>query len=184
MSITTAGEVSGGDGDSVATRSTRAFRTVELDGVTGATRPSRCDQCRRELSVRLCRSQYSAAVVHSPARPPLASSKSPRLPSAASCAANLLVLKVVAYNLETLVLGVSRLDVDWVLGPSARWGLYAFDLEVNRVLTDEERQHVRTVVELMKPSHTHFVQIVEPVAPVPDGRWVLGEDDLGTRVLA
>jgi hypothetical protein len=30
----------------------------------------------------------------------------------------------------------------------------------------------------------HFVMIIEPVAPVPDGRWVLGEDDLGTRVLA
>jgi hypothetical protein len=66
---------------------------------------------------------------------------------------------------------------------SAGWGLYAFDLEVSRVLTDEERQHVRTVVELMKPAQTHFVQIVEPVAPVPDGRWVLGDDDLGERVL-
>jgi phage tail-like protein len=91
--------------------------------------------------------------------------------------------RVVAYNGETLVLGVSRLNLDWVLGPSARWGLYAFDLEVNRVLTDEEREHVRTVVELMKPAHTHFVAIVEPVAPVPDGRWVLGEDDLGARVI-
>jgi phage tail-like protein len=92
--------------------------------------------------------------------------------------------RVIAYNAETLVLGVSRLDVDWVLGPSGRWGLYAFDLEVNRVLTDEEREHVLAVVELMRPAHTHLVQIVEPVAPVPDGRWVLGEDDLGTRVLA
>jgi hypothetical protein len=92
--------------------------------------------------------------------------------------------KVVAYNAEPLELGVSRLSVDWVLGPSARWGLYAFDLEVNRVLTEEERKHVRAVVDLMKPAHTHFVQIVEPVAPVPDGWWVLGEDDLGMRVLA
>jgi hypothetical protein len=92
--------------------------------------------------------------------------------------------KVVAYNAEALVLGVSPLDVDWLLGPSVRWGLYAFDLEINRVLTEEERQHVRTVVELMKPSHTHFVAIVEPVAPVPDGRWVLGENELGTKVLA
>jgi hypothetical protein len=40
------------------------------------------------------------------------------------------------------------------------------------------------VVELMKPAHTHLVAIVEPAAPAPDGRWVLGEDDLGTRVLA
>lgn len=50
------------------------------------------------------------------------------------------------------------------------------------MLTEEEREQVRTVVELMKPGHTHFVAIQEPVAPVPDGRWVLGEDDLGTRV--
>jgi hypothetical protein len=90
----------------------------------------------------------------------------------------------VAYNAEALVLGVSRLDVDWVLGPSTRWGLYAFDLEVSRVLTEEERQHTRVVVELMKPAHTHFVAIVEPVAPVPDGRWVLGENELGAKVLA
>jgi hypothetical protein len=92
--------------------------------------------------------------------------------------------RAVAYNAETLELGVSRLDVDWVLGPSARWGLYAFDLEVNRVLTGEERGHVRAVVELMKPAHIHLVAIVEPLPPVADGRWVLGEDDLGTRVLA
>jgi phage tail-like protein len=92
--------------------------------------------------------------------------------------------RVVAYNAETLILGVSRLEVDWVLGPSARWGLYAFDLEVNRVLTADERRQVRAVVELMKPAHTHFVSIVEPTTPVPDGRWVLGVDDLGTRVIA
>lgn len=52
------------------------------------------------------------------------------------------------------------------------------------MLTDEERKQVRTVVELMKPSYTHFVQIVEPVAPEPDGRWVLGGGELGTHVLA
>jgi hypothetical protein len=90
---------------------------------------------------------------------------------------------VVAYNAETLILGVSRLDLDWVLGPSARWGLYAFDLEVNRVLTVDERRQVRAVVELMKPAHTHFASIVEPTTAMPDGRWVIGVDDLGTRVI-
>jgi len=86
---------------------------------------------------------------------------------------------VVAYNAETLVLGVSRLDIDWVLGPSARWGRYAFDLEVNRVLTDEERRQVRLVVNLLRPAHTHFVLILEPVVPPVDDRWVLGASELG-----
>jgi hypothetical protein len=46
---------------------------------------------------------------------------------------------------------VSRVDVDWVLGPSVRWSLYAFALEFNRLLADEERDHVRTVVKAMPP---------------------------------
>jgi len=92
--------------------------------------------------------------------------------------------RCVAFNAETLTLGESRLGLDWILGPSTRWALYAFDLEVNRVLTDEERRQVRAVVNLMRPGHTHFVAIVEPSAPQPDDRWVLGVDELGVALLA
>jgi len=91
--------------------------------------------------------------------------------------------RVVAYNAETLILGESLLGVDWVLGPSTRWALYAFDVEVNRVLTDDERRHARAVVNLMRPAHTHFVSIVEPLASAPDDRWVLGVSELGTVLL-
>lgn len=78
------------------------------------------------------------------------------------------------YASEVLALGDSALDVDWVLGPSARWGRYAFDVTVSRVLTADERTQVRALVEYMKPAHTHFVSLIEPGPPPPSFNWVLG----------
>jgi phage tail-like protein len=86
---------------------------------------------------------------------------------------------VVAYAGEALVLGESLLGVDWILGPSDRWARYAFDVEVDRELTGDERRHVRAVVDLLRPAHTHFVHLVEPGAPVPEEVWVLDEQRLG-----
>ena len=42
---------------------------------------------------------------------------------------------------------------------------------------------MRAVVELMKPAHTHFVSIVEPVVPPLDDRWVVGEGEVGKALL-
>jgi len=88
--------------------------------------------------------------------------------------------RVVSYAGEALVLGESELGVDWILGPSNRWARYAFDVEVHRVLTDEERRHVRAVVGLLRPGHTHFAILVEPVMPPLDEMWILSEGELGT----
>ncbi len=78
-----------------------------------------------------------------------------------------------------LILGESLLGVDWVLGPSSRFARYAFDLRVNRVLTDRERKQLRVIVDYLKPAHTHFLQLLEPGLVPVDDVWELGISLLG-----
>lgn len=73
-----------------------------------------------------------------------------------------------------LVLGESELGVDWELGPSDRFARYAFDVKVGRVLTPTERKHLRAIVNYMKPAHTHFVNLIEPLLPIVPDHWELG----------
>jgi phage tail-like protein len=87
--------------------------------------------------------------------------------------------KVIAFATEALTLGEAELGVSWVLGPSERWARYAFDLEVARLLTPDERRVIRNLVNYLKPAHTRLVSIVEPV-PVPTPlQWELGVSELG-----
>lgn len=89
------------------------------------------------------------------------------------------ITRITAFASETLVLGESELGVDWVLGPSERFARYAFNVHVDRVLTDVERRQLRVIVEYLKPAHTHFVDLVEPIPPAPIDHWVLGVSELG-----
>jgi phage tail-like protein len=89
------------------------------------------------------------------------------------------VASVDAFHGTTLVLGESRLGVDWVLGPSDSFARYAFDITVSRRLTDTERQQIRQIVDLIRPAHTHFVDILEPGAPTFIDHWELGLSKLG-----
>jgi phage tail-like protein len=82
------------------------------------------------------------------------------------------------FNADTLVLGESELGVDWVLGPSDRFARYAFNV-VARILGDRERRQLRAIVEYLKPAHTHFVDLVEPLPPIVPNHWELGLSDLG-----
>lgn len=75
------------------------------------------------------------------------------------------VTAIDAFHGTTLVLGESELGVDWELGPSNRFSLYAFDLTVGEALTEQERKHARRIVDFMKPAHTHFVDLHETVGP-------------------
>jgi phage tail-like protein len=88
-------------------------------------------------------------------------------------------LTVTPLTATTLILGESVLGEDWELGPSARFARYAFEVTVARVLTDAERAAVMALVRYMKPAHTHFVALREPIAlpVVPD--WDLGTSELG-----
>ncbi len=76
------------------------------------------------------------------------------------------IAAITAFASDALVLGESELGVDWVLGPSDRFALYAFNVEVGRLLADDERIQLRAIVEYLKPAHTHFVDLVEPVAVI------------------
>ena len=60
---------------------------------------------------------------------------------------------------DSLILGESELGVDWILAPSDRFALYAFNVEVERLLSTEERRQLRAIVEYLKPAHTHFVDL-------------------------
>lgn len=91
------------------------------------------------------------------------------------------IVAISAFASDALMLGESELGVDWVLGPSDRFALYAFNVEVGRVLGDEERQRLRAIVEYLKPAHTHFVDLVEPVPFIPPDHWELGLSELGTE---
>jgi len=89
------------------------------------------------------------------------------------------VTRITAFAAETLVLGESELGVDWVLGPSDRFARYAFNVHVDRVLTTEERGLLRAIVQYLKPAHTHFVDLIEPLPPAVIDHWVLGVSELG-----
>jgi phage tail-like protein len=82
-----------------------------------------------------------------------------------------------------LVLGESLLGVDWELGPSNRFALYAFSVRVSRILTVEERRRLRTIIVWAKPAHTHLVEIQEPQPPVVLDYWELGEAELGLTTI-
>jgi phage tail-like protein len=78
-----------------------------------------------------------------------------------------------------MLLGESELGDTWELGIGTRAGRYAFDVSSAVVLTDAERARIRRIVTYMKPAHTHFVNLLEPTAPVVIDHLVLGESVLG-----
>lgn len=59
-------------------------------------------------------------------------------------------------------LGDSELGIDTWLGLDDRRSIYSFDVVVDRVLTDSERDLLRDIVDYMKPPHTHHIRTVEP----------------------
>ena len=47
-------------------------------------------------------------------------------------------------------------------------------MRAERVMTDTERKQIRAIVELIKPGHTHFVELFEPGAQPSDDTWFIG----------
>jgi len=90
---------------------------------------------------------------------------------------------ITPFTGTTLVLGESELGVDWELGPSDSFARYAFDVIVDQVLTDTQRSQLRAIVEYLKPAHTHFVDLVEPIPQGGFDHWVIGESELGWNTL-
>ncbi|MBE7449155.1 MAG: hypothetical protein HS111_09735 [Kofleriaceae bacterium] len=80
-------------------------------------------------------------------------------------------------------LGRSRLGRDFRLGSGERYHRYAFDVVMDRMLTEDERRQVRWLVEYVKPAHTHLRAIVEPLPVPPPVTWRLGHGRLGRSTL-
>lgn len=89
------------------------------------------------------------------------------------------VTRILAFAGTALTLGESELGVDWELGPSGRFARYAFHVEVSRPLSPPERRQVRALIDLLKPGHTHFLDLLEPGAPPVVDDWELGQSSLG-----
>lgn len=64
------------------------------------------------------------------------------------------------------------------LGSSPDFTFYSFQIEVDRILTPEEREIVTEIVKLVKPAHTHFVGFLEPGVLDPVDHWELGVSSL------
>ncbi|MCP4602375.1 MAG: hypothetical protein GY847_17980 [Proteobacteria bacterium] len=90
-----------------------------------------------------------------------------------------LEIEILPFTADTLILGESELGVDWILGPSDRFALYAFNVQVNEVLTDTQRKQIRAIVDYLKVSHTHFLDLLEPLPPPSFEHWELGVSELG-----
>jgi phage tail-like protein len=89
------------------------------------------------------------------------------------------ISRILAFAGTALTLGESELGIDWELGPSGSFARYAFHVEVSRPLTPLERKQVRALVDLLKPGHTHFLDLLEPVPPPTVDHWELGQSELG-----
>lgn len=63
---------------------------------------------------------------------------------------------------NTWSLGVSQLGINAFLGPGTAFIRYSFQVEVFEDLTETERRRLIEIVEYMKPSHTHFIRLIEP----------------------
>ncbi len=92
-----------------------------------------------------------------------------------------LEVQITAYAGEALTLGESLLGEDWVLGPSSSFAALAFEVTSPRVLATEERRRLRQIVDYLKPAHTHFARLVEPVPPELVDHVELGISELGER---
>ncbi len=90
-----------------------------------------------------------------------------------------LVIDITPLVEDGWVLGESLLGDTTILFPSLRFNKFAFQVVVTEVLTQDERDGITQIVELMKPAHTHFVRIIEPTVPPAIDHVELGISELG-----
>ncbi len=73
----------------------------------------------------------------------------------------------------------SEMDIDTYLGSSDIRLLYSFDVISPIILTDEQRQMIRTIVAYMRRAPTHLRYIIEPPAlPENPDHWELGLSEM------
>jgi len=96
-------------------------------------------------------------------------------------------VSVVQFDSQGFELGVAELGAleppMWELGAGSDTATYSFDVESAVVLTPEQRQRLRTLVEYMKPAHTHFMELREPTVPTDIDHVELGLSSLDTEFI-
>lgn len=92
-----------------------------------------------------------------------------------------LEIEIVPYAADSLILGISELDEEWILGPSEDFVRYAFDVQVGQELSDSQRKQITALIEEIRPAHVHFIRILEPPEPEVPVFWVLGVGELGVN---
>jgi phage tail-like protein len=88
-------------------------------------------------------------------------------------------VEIVAFTDDVWILGVSELGFDTILGPGGSRERYSFDVVSPIELTDEQREQIETIVEYMKPAHTHLIRIIEPTPVEVIDHLELGLSELG-----
>lgn len=94
-----------------------------------------------------------------------------------------ITVDVLANRQVSAGLGLMQLDVDFTLGTSDSRTLYSFRVVSPVVLTDEQREYITMIVNFMRPAHTHFTHIEEPVDVTPLTSWVLDVSTLGETTI-
>ena len=90
-------------------------------------------------------------------------------------------VEITTYNEEGWILGEDELGWDTYLAPSTSFALYSFEVTSPVVLTDEQRAQIDSIVDYLKPAHTHHIRTKEPENNVVVGTefWILGDSELG-----
>jgi phage tail-like protein len=89
-------------------------------------------------------------------------------------------VEIVTYlgDPDIWVMGEDELGVGTFLGPGDQRARFSFEIISPVGLTDEQRERIRAIVDLMKPGHTHLIRIVEPTPPEVADPWELGLSEL------
>jgi phage tail-like protein len=92
-----------------------------------------------------------------------------------------LEVTITSFNASTntWILGDSTLGDESYLATADSYSRFSFTVTVGLALTEVQRAQVRSIVEFMKPAHTHFVRLIEPEIPVVLDHLELGLSELG-----
>ena len=86
---------------------------------------------------------------------------------------------ITAYDGEGLILGISQLGVDWILGPGTSFARYSWRIVSPIILTADQLETMELIANYMKPAHTHLIEVVQPFPPPVYNPVVLGVSRLG-----
>lgn len=87
---------------------------------------------------------------------------------------------------DTLGDGIHPIDPEHpssyiVLGPSARFMVFSFSIELDQPLVPADEPVIRKLVKVVKPAYMHFLGIVQPIPPRIVNHWELAHSDLGAN---